>query len=80
MKRDPNTSGISDELLLAFRQATEIEFRLLELEIWISTTDHPQRWTVCVARLLKLIRKNPGLKCLHDEAHEYLRLIHEGRG
>jgi hypothetical protein len=79
MKQDKATSAISDELLLRFREAATIEHRLLELETRISTTDHPQRGTVCVQRLLKLVSQNSALERFHDEAHEYLRLVREGR-
>lgn len=73
-----------NNLLVAFREAAEIEHRLIELERWLAH-DRPKRdtlaywrkWTVCSMRLLKLVSSNPRLTPYHDAAHAYLLAIHE---
>ena len=68
-----------DQLLLEFRRAVEIEFRLLYLEHWLASTKHPRRWTVCVLRMLTLIIRRPALRPFQDSCHGYLRAVFEAQ-
>jgi hypothetical protein len=73
-------------LLFIFREAAEIEHRLLWLEDWLlgerPTQDSlafTQRWTIAVLRLLQLVRKNPRLEPYHAAIHRHLLALYEGQ-
>lgn len=74
-----------EDLLLRFREAAEIEHRLLELESWLikrmpETADAQVRhWRIASIRALKLIIRDRRLKPFNPDILAYLRLVFEAR-
>jgi hypothetical protein len=70
------------DLLLQFREAAEIEPRLLTLESWATAERHPthsrkwrRRWNLAVLRVLTLFIRNPRLQPYELCCLNYLRVV-----
>jgi hypothetical protein len=73
---------MSEHLLLQFREAAEIEPRLLTLESWAMAERHPlrsrewrRRWNLAVLRMLTLFIRNEQLSEFEADCLNYLRVV-----